>query len=846
MRVGILNQRASHGAESLSDLSTAAVADQFLCDDILPLEEALEKVWSTDAHLLLYTVAASRKPDAEVAYVRANKRSPFLAELIQAGGEVRMNVAIFDYDLPKVDGAKQPWVEGCQEPFIAALYQEGIPAPSGFYFTAHGARIIHVLEHPLDPGTYERFALALRRAYLAVGIELDESCKDWTRLFRLPHVTRQDTGQEFKSSVVYYDPAIYLPSSYILEMVRNVPAEDLVADSASRASKVSTTYEGTMPTPEQVEELLWRESGKRRVESAWQKKAKLYLQGRESFLIAFGGKPIDCTAGRDNAIMKLVGQVIGMTARQEEATPEGIYAILYAAITQIPVTAPEENWLLCAWDKICRVWAQESAIIEKEFSVRAEEVVAAGDLRQRLIEVHRKRQPEDVPSDTAEAEMWLRQRMIVAYRSAFYIMDRQGEYSTFPVGSPLIMPLVKDLGMCDVIETHEVRGKVWAQRSVDSVIADHVTPVKKVVYSSIAKEPKLDGPRGARTLVIPVHRLNPNIVPEYSAEVSEWLRALAGARWKRLEEWLSHALDVARPICALNLYGAPGAGKGMLVQGLAECFESETFSDSRSLDRFNDMLLESPVINCDEGVPKIKGLGTSVDQVIRSLITGGQVSIESKGMPLLRAEMFPRLILTSNDANVLDDVVGRRDLTDDDVSALSIRILSIHVSPTAPAHLEERGQYSHTQGWVKTGDNPKYTIARHIAWLYANRYPVTGKRLLVEGEQGSVEIMQARASSPASDVVLRAILKMLQSKSRSIHHQDGGLVVSTAGVFEAVQIIDSHSGVNLQAVGRTMKNWGEQCRDSRTQARAWYLDMPKILSYAIDYGMRIDTEHWGI
>jgi len=187
--IGIIYARDRHpAAKSLTDLQDPERAALVLCDEHLPLSEALAREWEQDAHFLLYRLDADPSGD-EFAFARVSKRSPFLQQLEEAGGRVRIPLLVFDFDL-HVDGKKARWTPERFEQHLVALAQPGLPEPTAFYSTLHGSRLIYVLSEEVGPTEAEALTIGMIQRFAALGVQFDEQCSDWTRLFRLPCTVR--------------------------------------------------------------------------------------------------------------------------------------------------------------------------------------------------------------------------------------------------------------------------------------------------------------------------------------------------------------------------------------------------------------------------------------------------------------------------------------------------------------------------------------------------------------------------------------------------------------------------------------------------------------------------------
>lgn len=153
----------------------------------LQVADALTRQWSTDAHFAAYSVPAQPRRLA---------RPEALAALAEQGG-VPMVLAVFDLDAPDHKATDAWFAE--QLPKLDALPQRH---PGLFaYRTRGGYRLVWRLAAPFVLGLagdaarwrrlYQRWCCHLARGF---GLVADPSCADWTRLYRLPHATREDGG----------------------------------------------------------------------------------------------------------------------------------------------------------------------------------------------------------------------------------------------------------------------------------------------------------------------------------------------------------------------------------------------------------------------------------------------------------------------------------------------------------------------------------------------------------------------------------------------------------------------------------------------------------------------------
>ena len=149
----------------------------------LPLRVALTRSFTTDAHFAAYAMPGH--PYRLASGAVGHPELPY---------GVRMVLALFD-----IDGHQQADVEGwwsAERPKVMALR---VQHPNLLaYRTRSGYRAVGILRQPIMLDTSGDVEAWRQRyltwvAYLARchAIQADPACKDWTRIFRLPHGTRE-------------------------------------------------------------------------------------------------------------------------------------------------------------------------------------------------------------------------------------------------------------------------------------------------------------------------------------------------------------------------------------------------------------------------------------------------------------------------------------------------------------------------------------------------------------------------------------------------------------------------------------------------------------------------------
>jgi len=155
-----------------------------------PLTEALSSKFGTDAHFAAYSVPSiARRLDKKVVG--------------KIGSGLPMVAVAFDVDGPEHQ-ASEAWWHG-ERVKLERLFE----SRSGFaYRTKGGYRIVFLLAAPIYimddadarawRALYVSWCNSLTREF---RIASDRSCKEWGRLFRLPHATRDGNAPEMRETI---------------------------------------------------------------------------------------------------------------------------------------------------------------------------------------------------------------------------------------------------------------------------------------------------------------------------------------------------------------------------------------------------------------------------------------------------------------------------------------------------------------------------------------------------------------------------------------------------------------------------------------------------------------------
>jgi hypothetical protein len=352
--------------KTLRGLSKVEALDAGLGKDGQPVYAGLERVdvadllaspFPTDAHFVSYHVVDK---DGKPLPKSCRLRKEALDQVRAFGGVVRCSVVVIDLDLQDLftDRKGLAWADLSPQEAedLRTRFRDAAPdvgRPTYVYATRRGVRFVHVLSQSVPAGSnFEDLVGRVMDSYHRAGLPADRACKDWTRLFRAPRVTREDGEQTWTAAWFFpivdrsNDDATYL-----------VPEErDLVARDEKRAVPVRVDAE--RPDDEEAETMVWRlVDGKSELTEAAQRAAEV-LRGSIIYPSIFNQVPLADAGARHDQLTRLVGILVGELHRAAWATPELAYALARQATKLLE---QDEDWNGKAWEMTCSFWARDAA-----------------------------------------------------------------------------------------------------------------------------------------------------------------------------------------------------------------------------------------------------------------------------------------------------------------------------------------------------------------------------------------------------------------------------------------------------------------------------------------------------
>jgi hypothetical protein len=728
------------------------------------LPDAINEPFDTDAHMVTYRLNSMDSSDIP----RLNKIC--LREVRKKSIEVITDLLVYDWDTP----GHKPWSGKDFEEWHRSLPKTIIPLYA--YGTKQGARIIFKLADAVPVEIAETLHLHYLALFRSYGLCLDESCSDWTRLFRLPYVTRdgEKTWEKDYSKIIYN---------------KNAPPLPVVLPSVS-----NTTFSGSSCNPPATE-------------GDWLKFVRRQLKGRECFDLIWGGV-IPEKGKRDDTLISCIGQAVSLLFGKMNTTPEQVYELF---LPVLKLFGEDEDWKKSAWSKVQRTWAAEQAKADAAGGQKLDATVLLESIRIGMSKW------ATVPTDPADWVPWVLRRLLVAHQFAIYVMTPSGFYSTLPLSKETLIAYIRNSPLGILMPTTKPSAK---EGTVD-VTAQSLINEYATICTLCEKVPGTDGESGGKIsgldspqakLILPAFRRS-KLTPAYNEDVDEWMHKLLGTHYDIGCKWVAYSLawdDTPGEICGLSLQGPQGIGKKLFAEGLAECLEHPAIASGVNLTGPWQYGMENtPYYLVDEGWETTL-VGKGAPDAFREAIAGASRDLNRKHMPTISLRVPARILFTANNREVVKRLSANRDLSVEDRDALAIRLIHLDLDDAANKWLIEKGGKKLTQGWIRgsAGEDSQFTVAKHFLWLYSVRHRwAKGSRFLVEGTKDQAIMEDMRTQSGRSPLVYEALLRMIEGRGGrpGMCWEDGHLYVLVSEVLDYCRSEFPHEKVQSQAIAQVLR-----------------------------------------
>lgn len=216
--------------------NTAGVVPAF---EVSSANYALNREFQTDAHLVSYIVYRNGQPIQHQP--RVNKRG--LSWIQSLGYELRINCLFIDIDNPDHADHTSTSIASFAHRIRAHL------PDYGFYFTSGGVRLVAALTSSVDPNTAEEILETIFTRLESLQFTPDRRCRDWTRLYRLPNVYRDDKRIHYRSPLVELStlrPQTIPPTPIVIHHAKprkDAPARKVASFCDACAARLGGTYQ---------------------------------------------------------------------------------------------------------------------------------------------------------------------------------------------------------------------------------------------------------------------------------------------------------------------------------------------------------------------------------------------------------------------------------------------------------------------------------------------------------------------------------------------------------------------------------------------------------------------------
>lgn len=772
-------------------LGALSIGDAVPALTVGPIDDIFNTPWKTDVHCVQYAVTGAGDNSFPLC------RKPLLSKLRSVGCDIYANLLIVEYDTAE----HEPWSKSkeTQGEFLAKLDAMADDWPMAWkwsllYFTRGGARLVYILDEPIQVDKFELKHLWLCQEFGRQGLKFDCTVSDWTRRFRLPFVIRDGvaTWEEEYTETYIQQWDKRLRTCELLDGVRLHQTQDEYGEIVA--------IERGQPDPDSSQRLLSEVSKQtgRMTQTGFVKEAKKRLRNRNCFPCLFQEMKIAESGGRNATLYKFVGEATALLFRMPGLTPEHVYALFLPPVMQLEPDSGTPDWTRVLWDHVCRIWALEQSKFDLEVAKAAERLEEAKSLFEQVIDGMREWcvAPELNSDDENVRFGYALRRLIVSLGSNFLVINKTGYYDSMQLNDGQIIARLRILGMDELIETKKVNedGSITdlpTQQILNrySTIATRVVAIPEIKGAFITD---MDTP-GA-TVSIPAYSRSKNIAPLYNPDVDEWLHRLFGANYDLGIKWLSYALAWDEgPTCAFSIAGKAGSGKKMLAQALCECLTVSAMATTEDLvSQYQYGLLDSPFLIVNEGWP-MRTTGMHPADKFRALVSGDRQTVNQRYKHPIELYSPVRILFTANNLDVVKMLSGSKDLSPEDRDALSIRLMHMTISDDASHWLRDRGGEKLTavpgRRWIRgdAGQASDYIVARHFMWLYERRRNfVTGSRLLVEGNQAQEIMFDMRTGSGNTPLVMETLIHLIEQpgqRGRELSIFEGRLYVTYSAVL---------------------------------------------------------------
>ena len=555
----------------------------------------------------------------------------------------------------------------------------------------------------------------------------------------------------------------------------------------------------------------------------------------EVIQLGLQGLPLADVGERDSTLFKLAALLADTF---EDFNPKDLSQLFHKSITTMQADSGGINTPTWFEDKLLR--AKERAdLLRLERQTQQE-------AQQRLILKELFDGTRETPYSTLEFESFAEQQgCSTASFQKRWIIYHCGSYYIYFNGKYLDAQVDRDLvGLCNKylapastcgVSTKKIGAKGESiPKNFNELIFEYGTPALSIECSLSAKCSYYDSQRG-----VFVDATTPLQITEakYDPVVEEFLRLLAGEDFERLKDYLSAFIELNRPAAALYLHGPPGAGKDVLVKGLARLWTrgSPTMLASAIGANFTQDISRCPLIFANESMPKsFKEHGSTGDW--RELIqaTSRRLTVKYKS----NSELFGciRLIMAANNADMLGT---KEEMTQEDIDAIVERVFYINITDDRSARYLIKLGPEAIVDMIESGK-----IAKYVLWLNQTHKVKEKTRFIVSGKDSIFHKMFA-VGSGLSSAICHWIISYLQNPQKInlnakdlIFVRDGEIFITQKSLNDYWDMYTTHTAPQTpakisKALVRVCHNQKKSVKLASVGPRKfWQVDLDNLYAWA--------------
>ena len=778
---------------------------------VLRLEDAIENRHATSAHFQTMNVPGYETVGKKYPRVgRSWALELWRDDELPADALPWFDVLVLDLDhgdKKTSDWSKRSGKSPSDEAFFTLIDRLRERHGFAWYLSRTGARLIGRLAEPVTVDVYEhymqRFLLDLARTGFPVfepdehGHHIDAACADLGRLFKLPLVPKSH-------------PDAFGDTWYETTFERDIdfkPGASLRWSFAKRGG--AGIGRPTTPPPAQPKTIPTKDLKP--------------LSKLDVYSMLTTPKPIGSPGARHEPMIRLAGLV---ARRLDTGDPELVYHVMYPCVAESLTTSDRPSDL---FDELWEIAHYVTACYEAEVEANVELERARSSLRAKALS----RIAEITGCDWSEASTRI---ALATNKGVFYVFDEdEDQYSTVPYRANMLASAFAK--HCpNLVRLRTENGGYVSDRTL--ALKYSASDLTEVVY--VYGSSKVRADLKARRLYLPTVAIRDDLTPTYHEDIATWFAKLAGSEHHEdFLTWCALFPDHTRPLCALYLNAQAGAGKNVLVQGLANMYGAAPVPFSCVGDRFQSPLLTSPVLHADEKMRLAASAQRNLTAIFREVIGSSSMMLEQKGLDQVRVEGFRRVIITANNKNALGI---QEDLSGDDIAAVQERVGYID-APRGPAL-----DFIMTKSWDEIGEWIEFKIPEHVLYLAENLDITAERRRSRFASWDSSFVRSAKIEIGSARVVAEVIatwfdrLPVDESEWSNI-----GLFASSSGLFVRSSRLSKRWGDLIDAKANPLPNSRALATAMRALApegvttsasmrvngrtiRAWEIDPAKVVA----------------